>query len=242
MTVGLLPASGGVGSSLSPRVSRVRFPASTSRRRRRRRQGITSSRALPRLDGVPLRRRRRARGGGAPGVDPLYRSPWPAARREVSSLSFCFMVERQLWVVRKAGEWSCRFGFCGGVGRRRRVCFHGHRGLGRVPDRWFFSVCFVSSKMAGVYCGSAKSLLAMELWRPVVGGDRLPAMAGGDGFWRIRPAVGPRTCLHFLYFLGAFVLLGRDSCPLYPMLAYLYLYVHTISLTRNTGMFAKKRN
>ena len=87
-TVGLLPAGGGVGSSLGPRVSRVRFPASTSRRRR---QGITSSRALPRLDGVPLRCRRRARGGGAPGVDPLYRSPRPAACRQVSPLAFCSM-------------------------------------------------------------------------------------------------------------------------------------------------------
>ena len=78
---------------------------------------------------------------------------------------------------------------------------------------------------AGVYRGSSQSLLAMELWRPVVGGVRLPAMAGGDGLGRIRPAVGPRTCLHFLCFLGAFVLLGRDSCPLYPVLTYLYLYM-----------------
>ena len=192
---------------------------STSRRRRRRCQGITSSRALPRLDGVSLRRRRRARGGGAPGVDPLYMSPWLAARREVSSLSFCFMVERQLWVVRKAGEWNCRFGFCGGVGRRRRVCLHGHRGLGRVPDRWFFSVCFVSSKMAG---GSAKSLLAMELW--LSDGLRLPATATVIGCWGFRPAGVPRVGLHFLCFLGTFVLVGRRSCTLYPLMMYLYLY------------------
>jgi hypothetical protein len=42
------------GCRLGPRVSRVRFPATASRRRRRR-QGIRYSRAPPRLGGAPLR-------------------------------------------------------------------------------------------------------------------------------------------------------------------------------------------
>ena len=138
-------------------------------------------------------------------MDPLYMSPWLAARREVSSLSFCFMVERQLWVVQKAGEWNCRFGFCGGVGRSRRVCLHGHRGLGRVPDRWFFSVCFVSSKMAGVYCGSAKSLLAMEL-RLSDGSRRA---ASGDGHRRRMLGVSAYRVSKGWF---AFSLFSRDLC------------------------------
>ena len=98
--------------------------------------------------------------------------------------------------------------------------------LSRVSKKFkHFSVCSISPMGAGVYRGSSQSLLAMELWRPVVGGDRLPAMVSGDRFWRIRPADGPRTWLHLLCFLGAFVLLGRDSCPLYPVLTYLYLYM-----------------
>jgi hypothetical protein len=48
-----------------------------------------SSRSLPRLDGALLRCHQRGRGGGIPFVDPLYRSPVLAARREVSSLALC---------------------------------------------------------------------------------------------------------------------------------------------------------
>ena len=112
------------------------------------------------------------------------------------------MVEMQLWIVRKAGEWSCRFGFCGGVGRRKRVCLHGHRGLGCVPDRWFFSVCFVSSKMAG---GSAKSLLAMEL-RLSDGSRRA---ASGDGHHRRMLGVSAYRVSKGWF---AFSLFSRDLC------------------------------
>ena len=75
-TAGLLPV-GGEG----PSSSRVRFPATWSRwRRRRRRQGIRSSRALPRLGGALLRRRRRVRGGGVG----LHRLMYRSLRRLVS--------------------------------------------------------------------------------------------------------------------------------------------------------------
>jgi len=61
------------GSSICPRVSRVRVPgvsgevtAAAALR------GNKSSRALPRPFGVSLRRHRRARGGGAPAVELLF--------------------------------------------------------------------------------------------------------------------------------------------------------------------------
>ena len=69
--------------------SRFRFLAAVLRWRRRRCLGIRSSRALPCLDGASLRRRRRAHGGGFPQVDPLFRSLWTVACRQVSLLVFC---------------------------------------------------------------------------------------------------------------------------------------------------------
>ena len=75
-TAVLLPVGG--GGPGWPRV-RVWFPAAASRRRRH--QGIRSSRSLSRLAGTPLWCRRRARGGGSPHVESLYRSPSAAVRR-----------------------------------------------------------------------------------------------------------------------------------------------------------------
>jgi len=74
---------------LDPSSSRFRFLAAVSRWQRRRCLGIRSSRALPCLDGASLRRRRRVCGGGFPQVDPLFRSLWTVARRQVSLLVFC---------------------------------------------------------------------------------------------------------------------------------------------------------
>lgn len=95
----------------------------------------------------------------------LYRSPMPTAHREVSSLALCS----------EDGEAAsgCAEGrrvqlqarlFHSGISRHWRVCIQGHQGLGCVPGRWIFSACFISFKMAGVYCSSSQSLLAMELW------------------------------------------------------------------------------
>jgi hypothetical protein len=150
---------------VGPRVSRVRFSATSSRRRRRRRQGIRSPRALPRLDGDSLRRHQRARGGGASCVEPLYRSPSAICHPcwEVCLPAFCSVDAEMTLDLGVAWREEQTRSSCGGFCRRRRVWFQGRRNLGRVPDRWIFSVAFISSMMASVYCGSSQSHVAMEL-------------------------------------------------------------------------------
>lgn len=95
---------------LGPRASRSRFPAAAARRRRRRQSGIRSSRARPRLDGAPLRRRRCARGGGVRFCRPVYRSPICArlffvdfVRRRIWRLGS--RMQRRLLVLRLDGVW-----------------------------------------------------------------------------------------------------------------------------------------
>jgi hypothetical protein len=166
---------------VGPRVSRVRFSAKLSRWRWRRRQGIRSCWALPRLDGVSLRRHQRSRGGGTSCVEPLYRSSPVTCRPcwEVCLPAFCFVDAETALDLGKAWRveqtWSSRGGSC----RRRQVWLQGRRSLGRVPDRWTFSVIFISFVMASVYGGSSQSHVAMELlptwvwwqWLLVVSGD-----------------------------------------------------------------------
>ena len=84
-------------------------------------------------------------------MDPLYTSPVLAARREVSSLALCSEDGDVASVCAKGRrvELQARL-FHGGVSRQWRVCIPSHRGLGRVLGRWILSVCFISSKMAGV--------------------------------------------------------------------------------------------
>jgi hypothetical protein len=234
-TAGFLPV-GGIG----PSRSRFRFPATALRRRRwRRRPGIRSSHSLPRLGGVgaPLRCRQRGRGGGVPFVDPLYRSPVLAARREVSSLALCSKDGEAASVCAdgRRVELQTRL-FHGGVSRQWQVCIQGHWGLGRVPGRWFLSVCFISSKMVGVYCGSSQSLLAMELWL-TYGWWRL---ASGDSRrrWNLEDSGcrGSKDWIAISLFLGTFVLLAQFLCQRICICT----SPCTVSLTINTGMLAKK--
>ncbi|CAN6332855.1 unnamed protein product [Urochloa humidicola] len=75
--VNLSPA-GRIGSSLGPSTSRVWFPGVAGEAMAPAVLWNKSFQALPRLVGVPLRRRRRACGGGASCVQPQYRSRWPA--------------------------------------------------------------------------------------------------------------------------------------------------------------------
>ena len=97
-----------------------------------------SSRSLPRPVGVPLRRHRRARRGGAPRVERLYRSPASFVlrlRRAVEVRGFCSWATEQAGVL--VGVWRLDLprSFLGGGGRRRRRQIQGLQGLGQRSDR-----------------------------------------------------------------------------------------------------------
>jgi len=217
-TVGLLPAGGGVGSSIGPRVSRVSFPASKSRRRRRRRHGIMSSRVLPRLDGAPLRRRRRARGGGVPGVDPLYRSPRPAACRQVSPLAFCSMDPRHAVGFVEVG-WPDRARLhLGGGGRRWRARIWELQRSGRVPGRWATAEGFF-------YCDSnqshgAKGPLQLTVELVFLGGG-----GGRRGGRLLLVREGSRDLDVIFFFLRVLRAVWLLQLSLYPWRMCLYSYV-----------------
>jgi hypothetical protein len=149
---------------LGPSVSRVRFPATPSRRRRWR-QRIRSFRTRPRPGGAPLRRRRRARGGGAPCRGSLYRSRRPAEHRSgwmVRSPALCFKDKEAVLrcaVARRVsgpGRTTAAFVIDGGSGFKAV----GTRGV--APADSVPAFAFISSMWVSVYCGSSKSLLAME--------------------------------------------------------------------------------
>ena len=186
-TASLSPAGG--GSSICPRISRVRVPGvSGEATAAAALRGNKSSRALSRPFGVSLRRHRRARGGGAPAVELLFRRSSPAARRpvrEVSLLAFCSVGRVaarglvQAWRVERTR--SSR----GGFGHRRRVWLQGRWGLGRVPDRWIFGVVLISST-ASVCCGSSQARRRWSSFRPGDGGFGVgrPAAAAAVGSFR----------------------------------------------------------
>jgi hypothetical protein len=77
-TAGLSPA-GGVVCSLGPSLSRFRFPGDASEAVAAASWRNKSSRILPHPIGAPLWQRWQVRGGGAPCVEFLCRSPWSAA-------------------------------------------------------------------------------------------------------------------------------------------------------------------
>ena len=170
----------GVGDRLiSPSASRFRFSgvggeaAAASRWNK-------SSRALPRPRGALLRRQRRARGGGAPRVELLYRSRPSAFHRpsgKVSSLASRLRDKKvalgcgDAWRVDKARATR------GGIYRRRRAPVHGRRSSGCAPGRCSFNVCIF-------FCSYCQSLVAIGFLRPWVGGGASPAMAGDSNDWK----------------------------------------------------------
>ena len=83
---------------------KISFHSLLTTRRRRRHRGIRSSPVRPRPVGVPLRRRRRADGGGVSIGESLYRSLVPAVRHEVSLFGFCWWRGSfGLWVWQGSG-------------------------------------------------------------------------------------------------------------------------------------------
>jgi hypothetical protein len=95
--------------------------------------------------------------------------------------------------------------------RRRRVWLQGRRSLGRVPDRWTFSVIFISFVMASVYGGSSQSHVAMELLPTWVWWQWLLMVSGGG--WRQRSPEasvrgGPRDLFVIsLFFKGLYAIM-----------------------------------
>jgi len=153
---------------LDPSSSRFRFLAAVSRWQRRRCLGIRSSRALPCLDGASLRRCRRVRGGGFPQVDPLFRSLWTVARRQVSSLVFCSVDLGQAVGFVDARWLDLAWLPLGDGGRRWRVRIWELEELGCGPGRWatangFFSTAtLINARVLWSFsssrCGRSSSL------------------------------------------------------------------------------------
>ena len=104
--------------------------------------------------------------------------------------------------------------------------------------RWLIS--FVGTS---VYFGSVQSLCAMEFSR-TWGRWHLDGLALSDDRQRSRQAAlvskGTKGMHVILFFLGPFVQIGWDNCPLYPV-TYLYFYDSLYAfLNFNIGIFYKK--
>ncbi|CAD6333116.1 unnamed protein product [Miscanthus lutarioriparius] len=122
--------------------------------------------------GAPLRRRWRARGGGAPCVESLYRNP--------RGLPFCRLQGATMLAARfvKGAEMAAGDADCRSVDRaraslgasRQRVLIQDRRSLGRVPSRRFFNDGIVPASVLGNYCSSIKLLC-----------DGVPPDLGGGG-------------------------------------------------------------
>jgi hypothetical protein len=103
---------------------------------------------------------------------------------------------------------------------------------GCVPGRFFFSVCFLLLFGASISCGSFQSLVGMGL--QFVNGWWL-ASGVGRRRWNLEDAAcrGSKDLLVFLYFVSTFVLIGRNSCSLYPLRMYLYWYSTVYGILNN---------
>lgn len=192
-----MPASR-VGCSLGPRVSRFRVPGGVDEAMAAASWRNKSSRSLPRPVGALLRRRRRARGGGTPCVESLYRSLRSTpillgVRRGKTVSTFCFQ------------GWRGSCGFCGGV--EDGSCSNPPwwclaslttssdprpRALGAWPRPIGVQRRLISFFRTSVYFGSTQSLRAMgpsRFW----GWWRLVAAAPGEARWRSLQAARTNT-------------------------------------------------
>ena len=205
-TAGPWPAD--VGGRFDPSRSRVWSPGVGVEAEAAAAQRNKSSQALPRPGDASLRHRRRACGGGVPGVEPLYRSCPATTRRpggEVSVPLFSFVdIEAASDLVEVWGVDSARC-FCGGLRRRRsRVWIQSRQSLGCVPGRWTNSDGFISSVTMSVFCGSCQSLMARRLlrfeggWRPSL------VIAGGE----FQITKDPGTCFAISMFFRVFSVIG----------------------------------
>jgi len=235
-TAGVLPA-GRLGSS------RFRFvsPSGVVEAEATAAPWNKSSRSLPSLVGVPLRRRRRGRGGGVRFHRLLLRSLRRLLLCRCGGVAVlvprsCLGAEVAVGAVDGGRAGRLRLPFGSG---RWRASIRDLRSLGRVPGRRSFNGVFVPAFVLGIYCGSLK---------PV--GD---GASSDRGRWRwrrqrrlrLRPTVrldgkGSRDLFAISVFVVAlFAKCGGQLTPVSRM--YLYLYRPCMfSLSLNTGTFDKK--
>ena len=202
------------------------FLASAARRWRRRRFGISPRGLVP----VPAAFLSGATRGSVEVVLPWWSCCSREVRRRLVSLAFC-LVDRGdasgLVEVRRVERVQSS---CGGSGRRRRICFHGHRGSGCVPGRWSSRGGFRSSLVAVVLCGPFQSFIAMG-FRLAMGSRRSIPAAAAIPRRRNLEHRGSRDLVVFSRFLWTFVqFVWWCRCPPYPakMYPYLYCYLYRI--------------
>jgi len=204
------------------RLSRFQCPVRADEATAAARMRNKSFLALPRLDVTPLRCHRRACGGGALGVQPLYWSSSTVARICGASLClplFCFEESGHAGGHAEDGWPDRARASIGGDSRRWRVQFRDLGSLGRGPGRWTTAEGFI-------YCDSSQSQCAMGFLQ-IYGGSGV--FVDGSVRQRRSPAkkasigVGDFSVI-LLSFRGSFAV-WSVQLSLYPCRTYLYLYV-----------------
>jgi len=204
------------------RLSRFQCPVRADEATAAARMRNKSFLALPRLDVTPLRCHRRACGGGALGVQPLFWSSSTVARICGASLClplFCFEESGHAGGHAEDGWPDRARASIGGDSRRWRVQFRDLGSLGRGPGRWTTAEGFI-------YCDSSQSQCAMGFLQ-IYGGSGV--FVDGSVRQRRSPAkkasigVGDFSVI-LLSFRGSFAV-WSVQLSLYPCRTYLYLYV-----------------
>ena len=164
------------------RLSRFQCPVRADEATAAARMRNKSFLALPRLDVTPLRCHRRACGGGALGVQPLYWSSSTVARICGASLClplFCFEESGHAGGHAEDGWPDRARASIGGDSRRWRVQFRDLGSLGRGPGRWTTAEGFI-------YCDSSQNQCAMGFSRSTAARGSSSTVVTGSGDLRRR--------------------------------------------------------
>ena len=216
------------------RLSRFQCPVRADEATAAARKRNKSFLALPRLDVTPLRCHRRACGGGALGVQPLYWSSSTVARICGASLClplFCFEESGHAGGHAEDGWPDRARASIGGDSRRWRVQFRDLGSLGRGPGRWTTAEGFI-------YCDSSQSQCAMGFLQ-IYGGSGV--FVDGNDRQRRSPAkkasigVGDLSVIS-LSFRGSFAV-WSVQLSLYPCSTlYVSIYVFLMDLSRRQSI------
>ena len=196
----------------------------TLRRQRRRRPGIMSSRSLPRLGGVCLRRRRRGCGGKVRSWI-LFRSVRLARSLRLGAwrLPAPTFVDAVVVAGLQEDWWFDRIRLHRDGGCYRRL-HHRRFNLDSDPDGWAFNDFFAFAR-SSVFCSPPQR----RRFPPAFGASGLVAAAGGGGLRRRRlrlVSVLDGSKDRFVIFLFAEVLIDyrRGSYHMYLFMVYLYCF------------------